>query len=211
VRLRCGPLLLGWIAACATASSSGRTAGPQEPARDAGAQSLVPAGFGTLKQEDVAVQIDLTDVRARLVPLDESVIRLLAPDSYASLRDLLASRRSEIDRLARLRGLRERNVWYVAFYGLAPEARFTPTDLTITTSGREFRPLEIIPVSSGWGSQRLSARETQSALYVFDDGLDLAQPLTVTMGPARSTRWRDVLQTIERERALVRARARVRG
>lgn len=205
---RLGILLLG--AACA-GSGAPAAAGTSAPAPSQAAdaqQALIPAGHGSLRQDDIAVQLDLTDVRARLFPLDESVIRVLAPDSYGTLRDLVASRREEIERLARLKGLRERNLWYVSFNGLAPEARFTPTDITITAAGREFRPLEIVPVSGSFGTQTLRARETKAAIFLFDDGLDLSQPLTVSMGGMRSTRWQEILRTIERERALVRARAR---
>jgi hypothetical protein len=95
----------------------------------------------------------------------------------------------------------------VTFFGLAPEARFTPTDVTVTAAGREFRPLEIIPLTSGFGEQRLGTRETQSALFLFDDGLDTDQPVTVTVGIVRNTDWQSILRTTERERAVIRSRA----
>jgi hypothetical protein len=149
----------------------------------------------------------MSDISVRLIPLDENVIRVLAPDSYRALRQLVDSRRDQIDRLARAHGLQTPQVWYVTFFGLAVESRFTPTDLTVTSAGREFRPLEILPLSSGFSEERLQARETRSALYLFEDGLDDTQPLTVAMGTARSADWQGILLTIERERALIRSRA----
>lgn len=194
-----------------TPKPPGETARPS-PTRAAAAQAettaMVPAGFGTLRQDDIAIRLELEQVRIRLLPLDEGIIRLLSPDSYRALRDLASSRQRQIERVAQMHGLHERRLWYVSFYGLAPEARFSPLELTITSGGREFRPFEVIPLSSGFGEQRLQPRETQSALYVFDDGMDLAQPLGVMFGRVRDdAAWAEALRRIERERSLVRARA----
>jgi len=146
----------------------------------------------------------------KLTPLDESVIRLLSPDSYRALRDLVTSRSAEITRLSSIHGLRERNVWLVSFYGIAPDARFAPLDLAVSMPGREVRPVAVLPLTSGFGEHRVGPRETQSALYLLDDGLDLHQPITVTMGSVRNaTGWAEVIRLLERERALVRARARL--
>ncbi len=209
-------LLMAMVAACASAPGGSGRAGAQNPPRpvaaaaanDTGTAGLIPAGYGSLRQDDIAIKIPLDNVSARLIPLDESVIRTLSPDSYRTLHDLATSNRATIERLSRLHNLREANVWYVSFFGLAPnEATFTPTDVTITSNGREFRPLEIIPLTSGFGEQRLAPREVQQALYLFEDGLDLSQPLTVTMGIQRNTDWQTILRTLDRERAMIRSRS----
>jgi hypothetical protein len=183
------------------------------PARSAGGTgdttggALVLAGFGTLRQDDIAIKLQLPDVLVKLTPLDESVIRTLSSDSYRALRELVESRRAAITRLASQHGLQRGSVWYVSFYGLAPEARFSPLELTVNSVGRDFRPVEVVPLSSGFGSQRLQPRETQSALYLFDDALDVNQPLTVSFGGQQSNTWATTLRTIERERVLIRSRA----
>jgi hypothetical protein len=208
-------VLAAWaLAACASAPAresapTGAPAGATTSARaDTLAPGLVPAGYGTLRQEAVSVRLDLRDVVMQAMPLDESVIRLLSPDSYASLRDVVASRRAELDRLAQSHQLRERELWLVRFYGLSQEARFAPRELTITSAGREFRPLEILPLTSAWGEERLQPRETQAALYLFEDGIALDQPLTVSLGAVRDAgSWATIVRTLERERALVRSRA----
>jgi hypothetical protein len=176
-------------------------------ASDTLSAGLVPAGHGSLRQDDIAIKLQSPVLQVRLIPLDESVIRTLSPDSYSALRQIAESRKEQIARYAMLHNLRERRVWYVTFFGLAPEARFTPTDVTVTAAGREFRPLEIIPLTSGFGEQRLGIRDTQSALFLFDDGLDTSQPVTVTVGVVRNTDWQSILRTIERERAVIRSRA----
>jgi hypothetical protein len=132
----------------------------------------------------------------------------LAPDSYRSLHATLESRRQQIMQRAAMHGVRDPRVWIVRFVGLAPDARFVPTDFTVTSGGREYRPFDIIPLSPGFGSQRLQPREQQSALLLFEEGLDVSQPLVVTMGSQRNTDWETILlRTIDPERAAIRARA----
>ena len=65
----------------------------------------------------------------------------------------------------------------------------------------------MLPLSSGFGEQRLRQRETQSAIYLFDESVDLDQPLTASFQNVRDDSWEQILTRIERERALVRARA----
>jgi hypothetical protein len=179
---------------------------------DSMAATLVPAGYGTLRQDDIAIVLAPDGVRVTAIPLDESIIRVLAPDSYRTLRAMLDGKRQQILQRARMRGIREPRVWYLRFYGLAPNARFVPTDLTITSAGRDYRPFDVIPITPGFGEQRLQPRETQSGLLLFDPGVDVEQPLVVSMGAERNTDWSNdrgdlILGRIEAERASIRARA----
>lgn len=172
---------------------------------------LVPAGYGTLRQEDISIRLQLLGFQVQATPLDETIIRLLAPDSYRALRELAATRRRELDDLARRTGLREFSLWRLLFFGTQlGEAPFSPEELTITSGGRDFRPLAIVPLSPGFGRQRLAQRETQAALYVFDPQVDVNQPLVLQFQTTRSDEWTQVLERVERERALVRSRAGVR-
>jgi hypothetical protein len=100
------------------------------------------------------------------------------------------------------------SLWHVSFYGLAPDARFSPLELTVTVAGRDYRPVEILPLSTGFGEQRLQPRETQTALYLFDDALDINQPVVVSLGTDRNESWNTKLKAIEQERVLIRSRAR---
>lgn len=169
--------------------------------------SLVPAGYGTLRQEDVAIRIQYLGMVARFLPLDESIIRLLAPDSYRALRDIQASKQDDIESMARRYSLVRPRLWYVSFSGLEQgETRFSPLELTVTSGGRDFRPVDAIALTPGFGEQRLGPRETQSALYLFDGEVNVEQPLTLTFQTVRSTAWEGTLRRVERERSLVRSR-----
>jgi hypothetical protein len=217
--------IIAWSTGCAAGTSASSPASPPAPApaakdsaRPAAARTtaasvrdtggLVPAGYGSLRQEDVALRLLRFNVQIRLVPLDESVIRLLAPDSYRTLRELRESRRRDVVAIERRTGAREPSLWLASFFSSElGEARFSPMEITITNVGRDFRPLDVLAVTAGFGDERLRQRETQTGIIVFDGQLDVNQPLTVSYETAQNADWATVLQVIERERSLVRARA----
>jgi hypothetical protein len=201
---------IGWIVcnACATSVTPGASpVATVAGAEDTTATVSVPAGFGSLRQDDIAIRLEPQGLIIRAIPLDEDVIRLLTPDSYRALRDLEESNRTSIDAITRRSGGRRPTSWYVSFYGLQPEARFSPMELVITSAGQDFRPIDVIPLTTGFGEQRLRQRETQSAVYLYPADVDVDHPLIVTFQGERNSSWEQLLQRIERERALVRARA----
>lgn len=198
--------------ACRPASPpEGGTPPPADGARGAARDTtgtLVPAGFGTLRQDDIALRVTQFGLQVRATPLDESVIRVLSPDSYRTLHELVASQRQRLDEIRRRNALPSLALWYVSFFGVEPgETRFSPMEFIISNVGRDFRPVDVIPLSPGFGTQRLRQREVQHALYVFDGQVDVNQPLAIAYETVRNADWPQVLQRIERERALVRSRA----
>jgi hypothetical protein len=169
---------------------------------------LVPAGFGTLRQDDLSLRITSSSLQVRATPLDESIIRLLSPDSYRAMSELRRSKSEAIALVARRNGARDVSVWYVSFFAVERgETRFSPREFIITNVGREFRPLDVLPLTPGFGEQRLRQNGRQDALYVFDGQLDVQQPLTVAYATERNDGWSAILPLIERERSLVRSRA----
>lgn len=174
---------------------------------DTTARGAIPPGYGSLRQDDIAIRLEAQGLIVRAIPLDESVIRLLTPDSYRALRDLEESNRRTIESITRRSGGRAPDLWYVSFYGREDNARFSPMELVITSGGQAFRPLDVIPLSTGFGEQRLRQRETQSAVYVYPGEIDVDHPLLVSFQGQQSGIWEQLLQRIERERALVRARS----
>jgi hypothetical protein len=194
------------IAACAPPSATTNTAAVPV-VEDSAESGGIPAGYGSLRQDDIAIRLEAQGLILRALPLDESVIRLLTPDSYRALSDLEDSNRRTIATITRRSGGRAPDLWYVSFYGLQENARFSPMELVITSGGQDFRPIDVIPLSTGFGEQRLRQRETQSAVYLYSGDIDVDHPLTVTFQGQRSVLWEQILQRIERERALVRARS----
>ena len=200
--------LAAFAAGCAppTPGTAGGTL-PPIIAEDTAGRGSIPVGYGSLRQDDIALRLEPSGLIIRAIPLDESVIRLLTPDSYRALRDLQESNRRTIEAITRRSGGRPPDLWYVSFYGLEDNARFSPMELIVTSGGQDFRPIDVIPLSTGFGEERLRQRETQSAVYVYPGDIDVDHPFTVTFQGQRNALWEQILQRIERERALVRARA----
>jgi hypothetical protein len=200
-------LLLSAACAGGTSTAAGQQGGNAPISDDTTGRANVPVGFGTLRQDEIAIRLELQGLIVRAIPLDENLIRLLTPDSYRALRELQESNKQSIAAVTRRTGGRAPDLWYVSFYGVEPDVHFSPMELVITSGGRDFRSLEVLPLSSGFGEQRLRQRETQSAIYLFDENIDLDQPLSVTFQNVRNDMWEQILTRVERERALVRARA----
>jgi hypothetical protein len=159
---------------------------------------------GTLRQEEISLRFQLRGIQARLFPLDDRVISLLAPDSYRAFRDLLASQRDRLSRVRMASGSDSLSVWYMLYRSMEPDARFSPGEVVIRAAGRDFRPLDILPLSAGFEQHRIAQGQTQSALYLFDAALDVNQPLEVSVEDARSGDWEAILRILERERARTR-------
>ena len=205
---------LSMAAACAPLGGTNGTVSNGAPAAmssiseaDTVGLAMLPPGYGSLHQDDISLHIDAGTVLVRALPLDESLIRLLTPDSYRALHDLKQGSRAQIDAVTRRYGGRPVSVWLISFYGVEPNARFTPGDVIITSTGRDFRPYDIVSLTVGFGENRLRQRETQSALYMFDGDVQVNQPLSMAYAGAVDASWDQTLQIIERERTMVRARS----
>lgn len=170
--------------------------------------AALPAGLGTLRQDDIAIKVQYNALQVRMLPLDETVIRTLSPDSYRTLRELRESKKTALAAVLRRTGMPGASLWYVQFFNLEQgEARFSPMELVINSAGRDYRAVEVFALTSGFGEQRLRQREVQAALYVFDPAVDINQPLTVTFETQSSAVWETLLKKVDRERALIRSRA----
>jgi hypothetical protein len=203
--MRALPALLATLAAI---SAAGCAPAPGTPAADgtpsAGAERpLVPAGFGTLRQDDATMSLRAGPLQVKLTPLDEATIRLLAPDSYTRLRALRDARRDDAMRAARTPEL-----FLVAFFGSEPDVAFHPEDVQLLHRARLLRAAAIMPVTAGWGRQQLGQQETQLAVYVFDGPIDYRQSLVVRYGTVENDEWRHMVTRLEIERARLLTRVR---
>ncbi len=171
------------------------------------AQDTIPAGYGTLKRDDIVVRFATGNLEIQCLPLDAQVIRLLATDTYKSLTQLMQSRQDDIHAAAERAGVVNPTLLLVTFYGLVPQARFNPEDLSISSRGRLFRPAGIVPLSPTWGSYQLDARQQAVAIYLFDDGITFRESLSVSYQGLTNESWGRALRLLDQERSRVRARA----
>jgi hypothetical protein len=170
---------------------------------------MIPPGFGTLRQDQIAIRLQANGLTVSAVPLEESVIRTLAPDSYRSLRAYRESKKTAIEALRSRNGLASVQLWWITFFNVQQgDARFDAFDVLIHSVGQDFRPLDALPLTPGFGDGRVAQRGQQSAVYAFDPQIDLNQPLTFTSLGQQTTVWGDVTAPlIERERAAIWSRA----
>jgi len=177
------------------------------PSTRLAAQDTIPAGFGSLRRDDIVVRFQTDQVELQFLPLSEHVIRLLAPDTYKSLEQLLRSRRAGVDSAAQRAGVSNPTLAMVTFFGLLPGARFTPEDVNVTSRGRLFRPIGIVPLSPTWSSQQLGVREQAVAIYLFEEGISFRDALTVSYQSQSNDSWSRAVSALDRERARALARA----
>ena len=176
-------------------------------AQDAGDDGdLLPTGLGSLSQDDLAIRLRTEGLEIRFVPLDERMIRLLAPDAYRSLHALRMRERPAIDSIARETGISVPSAVLVSYYGRQPGTRFQPELLMVAVRSRQIYPLGIIPLSPSFTSQQLELRQPATAIYLYEDQLPIAEPFTITYDGVTSNDWERKLTTLERERARIGSR-----
>jgi hypothetical protein len=139
-----------------------------------------------------------------VTPLEEWVIRLTAPDTYARLSALAASHRAEVTRRT---GVETASLFLVSIFGRTAGATFRAEDVQLVARGRRLRPLVVRELTSGWGEGRVEPEQTQAAVYAFPEAIDLEQAIGVEYGMEPSTGWEPILQRLEAERGRARGRA----
>ncbi len=173
------------------------------------AQDTIPPGFGTLRRDDIVARFSTGTLEIQVLPLDEQVIRLLAPDTYRSLAQLVRSRAADLAAAAARGSTPSPTLVMVTFLGVVPGARFNPEELNITSRGRLFRPIGMVPLSPTWSSNQLEARQQAAAIYLFEPGISVREELTVSYQGLSSGAWTRSLRLLDQERARVRARAQL--
>jgi len=165
----------------------------------------VPPGFGTLLQDQITLRIRQGDLLIKVTPLEEWVIRLTAPDTYARLQGMA---RAHGERAAGMAVGPSSSLFLVSFFSYQPNVTYQPEDLELVNRGLRYRPRGIAPVTPSWGLQRLGQQETQMAVYAFGEGIDLETDLVVEYEGLRNEIWRaQIIPLLRAEAAKVRARA----
>ena len=193
------PLMLTVLTGC---GGVGTPATVGQPTGPAGERVLVPAGYGTLIQDEFTLTLESGALQLKVTPLSESVIRLAAPDTYERLAGLARSSRAAL----RSQAGTTPSLFLVSLFSRDPTVRYEPESLHIVNRGLRYRPEAIHAITPGWGGQRLRQEETQIAVYAFDPRIDLEIALTVEYEGARDTSWEGILTRLELERVRVRGR-----
>jgi hypothetical protein len=180
--------------------------GPAHQAAAQDATDLPPAGYGSLRQDEIGIRLNNPTLSVRVVPLDEHVTRLLAPDAYRSLREMRQSRATEISQAARAAGYDSVSAFMVTFFGMQPSVRFNPDELYISSQNITYRPVAIVPITPRWSENTIEQRQQAAAIYLFEP-ISILRPFTLYYGPQASEAWSDALRQLNTERGRVLARA----
>ena len=86
----------------------------ERPGTAAPVSTMPPSGYGSLLQSEVSLSLGSRDLEIMVTPLDESVIRVTAPDTEERLRGIAAANRSALPDSARL--------FLVSFFNLNTES-----------------------------------------------------------------------------------------
>jgi hypothetical protein len=197
------------VAALGVVTLAGCAAGPAVTTPRTGAERtdlLVPLGYGSLVQDEITLTVRTEELLLKLTPLEEWVVRLTAPDTYARLAALASSHRGEV---ARRSGVAEPALFLVSIFGRTAGATFRPEDVHIVHRGRRLRPLLVREMTSGWGEGRVEVGATQAAVFAFGEEVDLEQAISVEYGAQTGSAWEEVLRRLEAERGRARGRAGV--
>ncbi|HET9440309.1 MAG TPA: hypothetical protein VFO52_09065 [Longimicrobiales bacterium] len=169
------------------------------------AQAQVPAGLGTLKQDEFTMGLRSQNLLVKVTPLHESVIRLAAPDTYNRLHSLRDSRVAD----ARARSNSESpELFLVSFFSYQPDVTFQPEDVQIEHQGRLLRAATILPLTPTWGKGRLNQQEIATAVYVFADAFNYELPIVVRYGMEENNDWQRIIPKLQVERGKVTGRAK---
>ena len=181
-------LLLGWASPGRAQYVGGDTA------------DLPPPGLGRLSQDQISITLQQGDLQIRFLPLDQRVLRLLAPDGYASLSAILRSRKASVDSIAQRNGIANPGVALVTFFAQRTNVNFQPQDLFVDVRNQVYRPIAILPYSPGFSNQQIQTRGQASGFYVFELPIPVLEAFQVGYGSTVSNGWSDALPTMQRER-----------
>lgn len=188
-----GAGLLAFAAGCTIAPA------PEGSTAPVTTDSLPPAGYGTLRQEEVSMTLRNQDLEIMVTPLAESVTRVTAPDTYDRLHRLAEQHGGDAPSPDAL--------FLVSFFTQQSDVRFVPEEVQILSRGLRLRPVDIQPITPTWGQRRVRQRTTEMAVYAFPPEVDLASDLVLAYGLEQGGNWSAVLSRVQAERARVRARA----
>ena len=166
---------------------------------------LIPAGYGTLKQDEFTIALRSGALLIKVTPLSEFVTRTAAPDTYTRLHALHDSRKPEALRVTGPTANVE--LFLVTLFSYEPNVSYQPENLQLVNQGRQLRAVAIIPITQGWGQQQLQQQQQQSAVYAFQTAIDYEQSFTVRYGLEQSEDWTRIIPKIQVESERVKSRA----
>lgn len=169
-------------------------------------EALPPVGYGQFNQDAITLRLRSGPLEIRVVPLDERVLRLLSPDGYRSLRQLIDANQPRIDSIADRANVAHPGIALVSFFAITPGTRFDPNLLFVTQRNRLMRPIGVIPLSPAMSAQQLDVHSQATGLFLLDELIPVTERFSVSYLGATSDDWERRLGRLDAERSRIRGR-----
>ena len=98
-------------------------------------------------------------------------------------------------------------LFMVTFFGLLPDVRFNPDQLYVSSQNTFFRPIGVVPLTPRWSEYTVDQRQQAVAIYLFEPGIAVLRPFTLSYGDRSSDVWTGTLRLLDGERTRVLSRA----
>ncbi|PKL93264.1 MAG: hypothetical protein CVV20_04555, partial [Gemmatimonadetes bacterium HGW-Gemmatimonadetes-1] len=161
---------------------------------------------GQFNQDAITLRLRSGPLEIRVVPLDERVLRLLSPDGYRSLRQLIDANQPRIDSIADRANVREPGIALVSFFAITPGTRFDPNLLFVTQRNQLLRPIGVIPLSPAMSAQQLDVGTQATGLFLLEDLIPVTEQFSISYLGATANDWERRLSRLDAERSRIRGR-----
>lgn len=198
-------LLVIMLSACGASKAPAQVT-PTTPADSNAVDALPPAGYGQFNQDAITLRLRSGPLEIRVVPLDERVLRLLSPDGYRSLRQLIDANQTRIDSIADRANVREPGIALVSFFAITPGTRFDPNLLFVTQRNQLLRPIGVIPLSPAMSAQQLDVGTQATGLFLLEDLIPVTEQFSISYLGATANDWERRLSRLDAERSRIRGR-----
>lgn len=205
----CRAMLLGMaLSACGASRAPAQVTPPPAAQADSLAEdALPPAGYGQFNQDAITIRLRSGPLEIRVVPLDERVLRLLSPDGYLALRQLIDTHQPRIDSIARRANVARPGIALISFFAITPGTRFDPNLLSVTLRNQLLRPIGVIPLSPAMSAQQLDVGTQATGLFLLEELIPVTEQFSVSYLGATSNDWERRLSRLDAERSRIRGRA----
>jgi hypothetical protein len=158
---------------------------------------------GVLESEDISVILQGGGLWIKITPMSDEILRYTNPDTKRTYSSMLKSQGASL--LSR-EGKIDYKPFFVQFQGRSEnEIYFDPTELNIIQQGKLYKPVEIIPISSTFDKRILKLYgNPEMAIYAFSPEIDLDLSIEFKYKELRSSRWDEIIRTVEDSKLLVR-------
>lgn len=168
--------------------------------------SFIEEGSGTkegvLQSDDISVILQGGGLWIKLTPMEEEILRYCTDDTRQMYRNLLSNQGKELTGdddvvfkkfFVQFRGQSENDIY------------FDPTELNVTQQGKLLKPEKIVPITSTFDKRVLKQYgNPELAIYAFSKDLDLERSFQVQYKDLSSSKWDEIIRSVEEAKLLVR-------